>query len=182
MIAQVHENFHGPKDDVKHIGGTVVSLLSSKMLNHFHWTAEGLSRFVTSRFIFAFSNPYHRLLLTHQYVTSHKSALRDVKVLIPSKVLAAHVVIPMMSMLAKAKIPHIWATIEMLGLDFGGAFIEHQPELHSTCVASSFSCISITEHSFRYHFDKLLSIQWEQPNTDDADQNDLWSGYLPPKV
>ena len=77
--------------------------------------------------------------------------------------------------------PHVWELIELLGLKIPPNHIEYDPSVHKQyghCQTSLTSGVM----PCRFQYDKLHTIQWEQPNKADVDQMDLWSPVIMPKV
>ena len=157
---QIPEQFFGVQKQVVHVAGEVVSVMSFIMGNYYHFLTEMLPRLVAPVSATVSSNPQNAAVAPVLYRERRGSA-GPVAAALES---ALSRVLSDSSLCAQRAAPHVWELMAMLGLSAPDPLIYD------------------ADQSVQFHFARLHTLQWEQPNKADEAVNDLWSPVLMPRL
>lgn len=154
LSTDIPRDYVGNNAEVRTFSTPVVSVTHPSIGNYYHFTAEVATR----------------MLLSIDYYFGENGVAKDATLLLPprcdpldmksrgSVFLPVHPAVRYESTLP-------WNFLEVLGIKLKNAPIEYEPGLGR-----------------RYHFDTLHRIDWVQLNTEDPENNDMWSEYLPSRI
>ena len=125
------------------------------------------------------------MALAYKYFVLEKRAPKDAKYLVPTNVCCSHDWMKPHDEIVPVLQPHVRAAMNDLGfkLPMNRVVDFTQFGQNARFVDSKVGyCVAMVDWHCRYKFEKISSIEWVQLDRTDPDQNDVWTGYYPPRV